>query len=210
MQTRPEDAIGHRAVDNEAAGAAARPGPRAPPPHLPASPAPRLIARRPPAAHGGSAPRAWTPHSGRAAQGLAGARSTVPAARARSAPPRGEPGAWTLSGRARPPASPGDRAPTGAARRPRGADAAEPWRRPRPGRHVPAGRQRRTRVSACGRDAARAAPQEDRLPHLRDHGQKGAAGRCRPRRPRPASGRSAPARALPGRARAARGGGGGR
>lgn len=79
MRTRPEYASGHRAVDNEAAGAAARSGPRAPRPHLPASPAPRLIARRSrqPMAR---RPRPGPPHSGRAAQGLAGAWGTVPAA----------------------------------------------------------------------------------------------------------------------------------
>lgn len=76
-----EDAHGPRVVDNEATGAAARPGPCAPRPHLPARALSRLTGRlawpcRPMARRPGPGPR----HSGGAAYRPAGARGALPAA----------------------------------------------------------------------------------------------------------------------------------
>lgn len=85
-KNRPEDASGPSAIDNEAAGAATRPGLCAPQPHLPARQSGRLTvlpplrcsahsSRRPMAAR----PRPGPPHSGRAAHGPLGARGALPA-----------------------------------------------------------------------------------------------------------------------------------
>lgn len=79
VQKRPEDASGPCAIDNEAAGFAARRGPCAPRSHLPARPSARLSARPPPRPMA-QQPGPRPPHSGRAAHGLAGARGAVPAA----------------------------------------------------------------------------------------------------------------------------------
>lgn len=87
VQKRPEDASGPGAIDNEAAGAAARPGPCAPRPHLPARPSLRLTvlppfrrSAHPPRWRMAGRPRPGPQHSGRAAHGLVGARGALPAA----------------------------------------------------------------------------------------------------------------------------------
>lgn len=126
VQKRPEDESGPRAVDNEAAGAVARHGSCAPRPHLPARQSPRLTVRPPGPAGpwlGAPGPDPRTRAARRTGRRAPGAPFPQP-----ERGPRGEPGAWTLSGRARPPRRRARRPPRPCGPARGALDAAEPRR----------------------------------------------------------------------------------